>query len=189
MDDLDTPSDYRRLMEQMGAALTPLEAECMAILEEAGVNQNVVLHGKKVASVSVILAEHLNSAGCRLDLALVSAGALLHDVAKGKADHARRGAELIASLGYPETAEIIGSHMDISAAVEGPVDEAQVVYLADKLVQEDRVVSLTDRFGRALARCKDAAVCEKVLKRLSAAERIQGKIESMTRIPVSNMIG
>ena len=67
-------------------------------------------------------------------------------MARGEPDHARRGGKLLRDLDMPLMAEIVETHMDMAVGEGRPIGEAEVVFLADKLVQEDRFVGLADRF-------------------------------------------
>jgi membrane-bound lytic murein transglycosylase B len=75
----------------------------------------------------------------------------LHDIAKGRPAHADAGAARLAGLGYPDLAGIVARHMDFELA-GAPLDAAAVVFIADKLVREDRRISLETRFQPAFAR-------------------------------------
>jgi CTP:molybdopterin cytidylyltransferase MocA len=145
--DMDTPEDYRRLDGLAQRRDVPSVAECEAIMELHGVAEPVRRHGRAVAAVAAALAGHLDG----IDAQLVVAAGLLHDVAKGQPAHAEAGAALIDRLGYPALAAIIGQHMDLDLAGERP-DAAAVVFIADKLVREDRRIPLEARFQPAFER-------------------------------------
>ncbi len=94
-------------------------------------------------------------AGCRggLDLHLLEAGALLHDIAKtatldNGGEHARLGAEWLIDLGYPAVAEIVREHVWLSRdpAEPWPLREVEIVNYADKRVLHNLVVTLNQRF-------------------------------------------
>jgi hypothetical protein len=104
-----------------------------------------------VADRALVLAGELNAAEQDLDLTLVEAGALLHDIARLEKKHAAAGARLLAELGYPALAPIVAAHMDLSGVDPNEISEALVVYLADKQVWEDEPVTVEERFARRLA--------------------------------------
>lgn len=145
--DMDTPEDYTRLAEMARHRHLPSAAECEAILELHGIAEPVRRHGRAVAAVALALSNSLD----KVDPQLVVAASLLHDIAKGRQDHAAAGAALIAALGYPAVAKVIGSHMDFDFTGDLP-DEAAVVFTADKLVREDKRVPLESRFQPAFER-------------------------------------
>ena len=185
--DLDKPADYRRACDYVADETIPGAARCLDLLGEAGAPPAVVVHSLAVARVSVALAARLNERELHLNVRLVEAAGLLHDIARLQPDHARAGAALLGDLGYRRVAAVTAHHMDIQLEVEGenPLQrplgksappgegtnslgdtetlsaeartlpgEAEVLYLADKLVAEAQVVALGER--RA-ARLRDLA--------------------------------
>lgn len=144
--DLDTPADYERALVLAGRGPVPTPAECEALFELYAVPGRVRRHGRKVAEVAGILARALNQRGFSLDLALVRAGGLWHDIAKGHPHHALKGGEIVRAEGFPPVAEIVRQHTDLSLAGEPPIDERTLVYLADKLVQGESLVPCAERF-------------------------------------------
>jgi molybdenum cofactor cytidylyltransferase len=145
--DMDTPEDHQRLDAFAHHRDVPNVAECEAILDLHAVAEPIRRHGHAVAAVAAALAGHLDG----IDAPLVLAAGLLHDIVRDQPAHAEAGAALIAGLGYPALADIIGKHMDFDLADRQP-DAAAVVFVADKLVREDRRVSLETRFQPAFAR-------------------------------------
>ena len=186
--DLDKGSDYGLLVGIDKMQVFPVQEECFALLRQAEVNENIILHAKTVTDVAVKIAETLNSAGCHLNLGLVLAGSLLHDIAKGQNDHALKGKEMVNRLGYPGVADIVGSHMDISIRQDKQLDEAAIVYLADKLVQGSRTVSLEERFSQALINNVMQDIREKVGKRMTNAELIRTKVEDVTKMSLGYLL-
>lgn len=145
--DMDTPEDYRQLDALARRRDVPSVAECEAMFELYDVAEPVRAHGRAVAAVARTLAQRMGE----IDPELVAAAGLLHDIAKGRPDHAEAAAALIASLGYPQVAAAMRHHMDLDFAA-GPPDAAAVVFVADKLVREDRRVELENRFQPAFER-------------------------------------
>ena len=80
--------------------------------------------------------------------------------------HARAGADLLSKLGFSGIADIVSGHMDIALQVKTILTDREVVYLADKLVKEDKLVPLSVRFEDKLARHgHDPAARAAILKR------------------------
>lgn len=184
--DMDTPEDYHQMQKYCGDIQVPLEAECYAIIERANTSMKVIKHCKQVAQLSGIIANYLIKVGCQLNLDLIRAAALLHDLARGEPHHAQAGARKLTN--YPEVAEIIAEHMDICLKPDQPLSEKEIVYLADKLVSEDQIISLQDRFAGPLERHKnDQEVIKKIGQRLSNAERIQTRIEELIKMPLHDL--
>jgi putative nucleotidyltransferase with HDIG domain len=114
---------------------------------------HIVRHSKLVADVALLIARKLNASGCQLDLDLVEAGALLHDITKSisletKENHAHTGGELLASLGYPAVASIVRQHIVLDPERLHPdaITEAELVNYADKRVKHEEVVGIEERF-------------------------------------------
>lgn len=132
--------------------MIPDRGECGKILEREGVPEHIRLHSELVASVALKLAGRLNLHGQTIDLELLEAGALLHDISKmtsirNGGDHARLGGERVAELGCPELAPLIARHVDLGEWDEkGPVTEVELVNYSDKRVKHTTVVSLHERF-------------------------------------------
>jgi len=140
-----TPSSRRS-----GAAV-PDRAECDRLLERYDVPAHIRRHSEQVARVARRLSAALGAAGVALDGALVEAAALLHDISKAAClqggDHAREGAELLQTLGYPEVAALVGRHVELGLwEPDGQITEAEILNYSDKRVRHEEVVSLQERF-------------------------------------------
>jgi CTP:molybdopterin cytidylyltransferase MocA len=175
--DLDTPADYQKAKEEFGQREIPTPRECQAILEEMKTPANVAGHGRRVAEVAEEISLRLNEAGLQLNVALVRAAALLHDLAKGQPGHAEAGARILAELDFAGVGRIAGSHMDYEFPEGAALDEAAIVYLADKLVQGDRIVPLAVRFEQKFAAA--GATLPFVKKRWETAERLAEAVERL----------
>ena len=132
----------------------PSYADCLALMEAHGMLPNIREHSYRVMQVADQLGQALVEAGFELRLPLISTGALLHDLGKtaclGTANnHAQCGADILASLGYPELALVVAEHVRLDDEVldPRPLRESEVVNYADKRVLHDRVVTLADRFA------------------------------------------
>ncbi len=132
----------------------PTYDDCLALMDTHAMLPNIREHSFRVMQVADYLSQALAAAGFELHLPLISAGALLHDIAKtaclGTANnHAHLGAEILAGLGYPELAQVVREHVRLEDADPDlrPLREAEVVNYADKRVLHDRVVSLAERFA------------------------------------------
>jgi molybdenum cofactor cytidylyltransferase len=187
--DLDTPDDYSRICEDCGDRSVPTLSECQALLAEMQVPESVVRHGKVVASVAQRLAERLVRRGLRIDVALVRAAGLLHDLAKGSPDHAAAGARSLRRLGFPRVAAVVAEHTDIFLNERSPLNESSLVFLADKLVQGDRIVPLQSRFQAALQRHGGAADARQAIdRRWRNAEAIAAVVEKVLQAELLNAV-
>ena len=105
-------------------------------------------------------------------------GTLLHDLAREGKNHALAAAELLKKRGCTQADEFIVSHMDIEVNPQAPLSEAEIVFLADKMVQEEKLVSLEERFASRLANIGgDPEVMAAVVRRLKQARQIAKKVE------------
>jgi hypothetical protein len=143
----------------------------------------VAAHGRAVAALGGRIAGALNEIGFSLNLDLIVSGGLLHDLAKGKPNHARRGGRLISCLGFSSLSKIIVSHMDFEFTPEKPIDESAVVFLAEKLIKGDQPVSITERFQPAWEKFSSSpAITAAVSRRMRAAEAIRDRIINLVGI-------
>lgn len=184
--DMDTLEDYHKMLKYCGDARVPSEEECYAIIKRANTSVKMINHCKQVAQLSCVMASYLIKAGSHLNLELIRAAALLHDLAKGEPHHAQVGAKKL--VDYPEVAEIVAEHMDISLHYDQPLTEKEIVYLADKLVIEDQIISLQARFSGPLEQHKnDQEVFRRIRQRMSDAESIQTRIEQLIKMPLHDL--
>ena len=174
--------------ERRSKVRIPTEEECGVICARFDVSRQVIAHSTLVAELARMLAVLLNNAGLSLNLALILAAGRLHDIARAKPDHAGAGAKILAEMGYPEVSAVVAKHMDIQS--RGPsVDEADLIYFADKCVEEDRLVSLDERFQESLVRHKDRPdVVQKIAKRFENAKMIGERMEAILKYPVADLI-
>lgn len=185
--DMDTPEDYQQMLKYCGHTQVPTEEECYAIIKNANTPVKVFNHCQQVAQLSRAMGSYLIRSGCQMNLELIRAAALLHDLAKGEPHHAQVGAKML--VNYPEVAQIVAEHTDICLnPADQSLTEKEIVYLADKLVKDDQIISLQARFSGLLDRYKnDQEVFRKIRLRLSNAERIQARIEQIIRMPLHDI--
>jgi putative nucleotidyltransferase with HDIG domain len=154
-----------------GPPLSPALAD--ALLLAASPGDAVVAHCRAVAAEALRIAEALPFP---MDLSLLESAALLHDVARKGKDHARLGAAWLRELGYHDAAMIVEQHHDRRG---GAVDEAAVLYLADKCVQENRRVTINERFALSAEHCKTPEARAAHAGRLEAALRLRDQINEI----------
>lgn len=138
--------------------IIPTKSECVNLMRRAGMPAHIQKHCLMVAEITMYLGRLLNQNSLRLNLGLLEAGALLHDIAKAQSlftgeRHDELGARMLEELGYPLLAPIVREHVCLeSSHLAGPVTESLVVNYADKRVKHDRVVTLEDRFQDLIVR-------------------------------------
>lgn len=180
-----------------GSRRWPDEKECLALLRKAGCSGRVIEHLKLVEKIAVAIARRIvaqskdpapnddGKAMCRVDvdIDLVRAGALLHDIGRGRTHgirHAVTGAELARDMGLPEElALIIERH--IGAGIES--EEAKRLGLPPKeylpLTTEEKIVAHADNLAGPHGKVKLAEVLHD-LERKGAAHVVP-RMEALHR--------
>lgn len=149
--DMDTKEDYRCARQLYEETKVPDRETVVEIMRAKKMPPELTVHSAAVERAALRIAECAGKRGYPMDLKLVSAAALLHDIARGTARHAEKGAEFAKKLGYANIADIIREHMFISGEGMEHIDERAAVFLADKLVKGDRIVSVEERFAQKMA--------------------------------------
>jgi len=139
----------------------PQLKECLDLLERHGVPQHIVAHSLKVHEVALFLAERMRSNGVKVNVPLVEAAALLHDIDKhmsfaNPSVHGVKSVELLEEEGLPKVAQVVKKHMLGTILEKGSAGleslEEKIVYYADKRVRHDSIVSIDGRFEYLLKR-------------------------------------
>jgi len=178
--DMNTKEDYERLLEYYNIAAPDLE-ECSSILGIYNVPENIIKHCRKVSEVSVEILQSMDNTQNKLDGCALKAAAMLHDIAKNKENHALAGEIILKEIGYEHIGSIIGSHTDVEVDDKGRITESEILYLADKLVREDKVISIDERFKQSMNKYQDnPEILKNIEKRRDAAYKVIRKIEAAT---------
>lgn len=148
----------------------PKKEECLELLKKNNTPENVIAHSKAVCKAALEIADKLIEKGVKVNRDLVLAGALLHDIAKPSNYHSVKGAEIIEKIGFKEVAELIKKHALSSIREFQPKTiEEKILFYVDKIVEEDKVVSVEERFegfARRHGKHKDADYSYKFTKRI-----------------------
>lgn len=175
--DMDTEEDYMELLKYSDLKV-PNREECYSILKMHGVSDNIIRHCTKVSEAALYILNILNEKGYKFDENIMIAAALLHDIDRSAKNHAKKGEESLKKLGYEHIGDIISTHMDINVNEKENITENEILYLADKLVKEDKVINLDCRFDHCLLKHKnDSDAGNKIKKRYIDAKKIINKIE------------
>jgi uncharacterized protein len=132
--------------------MIPSREECLRLMNRYGMLENIISHSLEVAKVALFISVELKKKGQRIDLGLVEAASLLHDLTKTeclktKNDHARTGCQVLKGLGYERVGDIVAQHIWLRKGGDPfSVSEEEIVNYADKRVMHDRIVSLEERF-------------------------------------------
>jgi len=189
--DINTLDDYHQLQAKWRRYDIPTSRECEVILTTTfHVEKGVYDHSHMVARLAVQMGTALNDAGCDLDLDLILAGALLHDIAKGTSQHAVAGGRILREMGYPRVADIAASHVDIVIHDGEEINESEVVYLSDKMVLGDQYAAdFRPRFEAKLREFSHAPdIQENINHRLENALTIQRRVERRLNRPLEDIL-
>jgi uncharacterized protein len=167
--------------------MIPTVRQCFLLMEERGMLENIKAHSMVVEKVASLLACGLREAGQGVALEKVTAGALLHDIAKTEClrtneDHAKKGQEICLDHGLYEIADIVAEHIVLADFDSNHgVREKEIVYYADKRVNHDAVVSLDERLDYLLDHYgrNEKPLCDLIRKNFRLCREVERKIFSM----------
>jgi len=137
----------------------PSKRRALSLLVQSGCSREVIRHCKAVAALAKTIAEACGKRGLNVNIQLVEAGALLHDIGRSRThhvDHVIIGAEIAKSLNLPNSVvSIIERHVGGGVAIDEakrlgwPVKnylpqtlEEKIVNYADKLIEGSRKVPI-----------------------------------------------
>lgn len=126
----------------------PSTEECIELMDEFDMPDNVREHCFAVNRVSMIIAKKLKQKGIDIDLNLVNAASLLHDVDKihtleNIKLHGTTGHQWLSKKDHSKVGEIVKKHILPHHAESW---EEKVVNYADKRCSGGEIVSLDDRY-------------------------------------------
>ena len=133
--------------------MVPNREECLRLMGQYGMLENIVAHSLEVAKVALFFSIELNKKGQKIDIGLVEAASLLHDLTKTEClktreDHAQTGSQLLKEMGYERIGDVVAQHIWLCKEGDpSSVSEEEIVNYADKRVMHDRIVSLEERFS------------------------------------------
>lgn len=174
--------------------MIPTRDECFRLMNQSEMLSNIIDHSIQVTKVALYLTTELNKRGQNIDLRLVEAASLLHDLTKSeclktKKDHAQTGSEVLKSMGYIRVGEVVAEHIHLARQNDpSSVTEEEIVNYADKRVRHDRIVSLEDRFCDLIARYgKNPKASEQMEQLKKSTFEIENKIFSILEIDPSEI--
>jgi uncharacterized protein len=173
----------------------PSTGECYSLIKRHRMLPNIIAHSEQVMRVALAIADNLGR-DAAIDRSLVTAAALLHDITKTRSletreRHDETGAALLRELGYPRVAWIVEQHVIFTGFLpDGPVEEREIVYYADKRVMHERIVSLEERVHDLIARYgKTPEIMELITSNRDFVMSLERKLERAMRIPLQEAIG
>ncbi len=171
--DADYAEDYRKLCACWPRRYYPAQAACQAFYDLAGTPEAVQQHCAAVAQKAVELGQLLQQRGVSVQLKALESAALLHDVCRTQENHAQAGAAFLRRYGLCEVADLVAMHMDWPQEQPVILNEAALLYLADKLVTGNQQISLRQRFAEKEKKFQQQPeVLEKILHRKQIALQI-----------------
>ena len=151
-------------------------AEISRLYQKYQTPQQVIRHMRKVAEVADRLMDGMKMCGSRVR---VMQACLLHDLCRAEKQHARVSAEVIRKEGYPAIAALVAVHHQAAYSereAQGPLTEAELLFYADKRVQEDVLVSVEERFRESRKKCRSPEACAHHDAMLAKTLKIEKKI-------------
>lgn len=134
--------------------MIPTAHEVKALWETYHLSDGKRHHCKLVAKVAVFFATAMRAKNLQIDIDLLRAAALLHDIDKGTPQlpgerHPDAAVRLLKNEGMPEVASVVKTHslhtiLDAGSAPK--TREEKLLYLADKMVKHD-VIGIDERFS------------------------------------------
>ncbi len=159
----------------------PTRQLCMEILKSYGTPANVIAHSEEVTRTAMTIAKALVEKGYDLDLRLLEAAALLHDIARTEENHGLVGALALEKKGYRKVAGLVKCHMFYATdPFKSEITELDILCLADRMVKEDKFVGLEVRMGSVLDKLISKGVdTEKVISRIEENKLLKNRIEGI----------
>jgi phosphoglycolate phosphatase-like HAD superfamily hydrolase len=187
--------------------LLPCLEQCQAWMDENRVAGRLLAHVRMVAAAAYLMAAWLRRKGVAVDPLLAQRGGLLHAldklVSQAGGQHGQLARATLLARGQPELAEIAARHLITAGgdAGSGPRTwEEKLVFLADKLVEQDRLTPLEERVtavagrypgyaaqiraGLPFAQAVRAEICQRL--EIEPGELVPARSEAMNAITRSS---
>lgn len=183
--DMDTPEDLLQIRRKLNTLSIPSEREVRALFGIAGTPEKVIAHSRMVSEAAEALANGV-SGKLHFSISLVTAAALLHDVCRTMEDHHAAAEAFLKSWGFAAIARIAAVHMDLPPRSS---PGAAIVFLADKMVMGDRIVSLSEREKRALEKYgRNPEAQANIRRRFARARKVCRMIERASGSTVQSLL-
>jgi putative nucleotidyltransferase with HDIG domain len=177
--------------------MIPSVQQCFALMTKYEMLENIKAHSIMVERIASLMAHGLQEAGEKLSLNLVTAGALLHDIAKTqslktKEDHSAKGSEICLQNHLDEIADIVAEHVVLKAfSRQGPVLEKEIVYYADKRVNHDTIVTLEERLAYLVRQYGkgDERLIQRMGNNFNLCKQVESKLFAKLRFTPQDVAG
>ncbi len=187
--DMDTPEEYDQMIPRLEELDIPTLGECQMAMDRIyNVADDIKKHCQTVALAALLFLNELEKKGYRLNKHRVITSALLHDIVRGRKHHAKVGAQVLKEMGFDGIADIVADHMAYDVDDVRAIDEKALVYLSDKLIQEDQPVNLIERFQRKADACSNfPEIATAIKQKLYRATTVKKKLEAMLGVTVEEV--
>ena len=164
--------------------MIPDIAECIKVMEEHSMLQNIKAHSIVVTKVAYVISYFLIRSGESISIKKVIAGALLHDIGKteglrtGK-DHVEIGIRICNQHGFDEISELIAEHVILKKFdPHASCSEKEIIYYSDKRVNHDKIVNLSERLAYIIHRYSrgDKYIAEAIRKNFELCQDVEKKL-------------
>jgi molybdenum cofactor cytidylyltransferase len=183
--DADDPAGYRRVQHKARHLDIPDREECLTIVDRVLPQDHAIRNHLAEVAMTALKLAHAVSDPVNVDL--VIAAALLHDIKRMKKNHADAGAQLLRNLGFTRVAAVVSQHMDLELDPTAPVQEKELVYLADKLCSGPHLdLNYHQRFRDCLEKNPWAATS--IWKRYENTRHIQARIETSAGQSITDIL-
>ena len=165
----------------------PSRKQAIELLQKYNCPPKIINHCEEVAKLAVEIARKLEEKGVKVDLKLVEAGALLHDLGRTKShavDHGVVGAEIAESENLPETlVKIIKRHVGAGITSQEATQFGWPKDVYEPVTLEEKIVSYADKLIDGSKRVPIDVEIERLqVEHKEAAERVRKLHEEITRL-------
>jgi molybdenum cofactor cytidylyltransferase len=188
--DIDISDDLREAEERLKKMDVPTKEECEIIIDKIHPMPSPLRrHCEKVTEVATAIGKRLQQCGQTIDLELLRAATMMHDLAKGMPNHEKQACRMLHDMGFGPVGNLIADHTELLNADGKTTLEEKIVYLADKFVEEDRLISLEERYrttGRRFTVTSE--IKDKILRRKGNALMVKRDLEKIIGSPLEDII-
>lgn len=129
---------------------------------------------RKVAELTEEILAKIDPKGIKYGRERLTRAAMLHDLMRTQKKHAEATADVLEAEGMEDIAAMVRVHHNAEMHGDADVSEADILFYADKRVEEDRIVSLKERFTKSLAKCRTEEAVHHHDQLLEKSEIIEG---------------
>ncbi len=127
----------------------PTREQAIELLRKNNCPPQIISHCQSVADIAMEIANQLKRRGVKVDLQLIEAGALLHDIGRSKTnsvDHGLAGSQIAESEGLPlAVGQIVKTHVGGGFTVEEAAGFGWPKGVYTPLTLEEKIVSYADK--------------------------------------------